>query len=147
MKRFEFPLRAVLTLRKLNQEQALEAYAAAVSEFNAAQDTLAKATSQMEQLTRQLGQQMGDRFSGAMRETYMRALEASRAEAEALKVQLEQAASKRDLRLKEYIEQKRKVEIISHLKDKQEAAHTAAELRKEELEVEEIVVSRLRTLT
>jgi flagellar export protein FliJ len=142
MKKFQFPLHAVLTLRRMKQEQALEAYAQAVQECVQKRNEVLSATRRADDLTLLLTQPEGQTFSARMQQAYLSALDAARTEVKQLEQALTRAEQQKDAQLKEFLDRKRKAEVLEHLREQQKHNHLREEYRKEELEIEDLVMSK-----
>lgn len=142
MKKFEFPLQAILTLRAMKQEQALEVYATSVQDCANKRAEMVSAGRRADDLEKLLGQREGEKYSAAMRQAYLKALEASREEVVRKGKLLEDAEKLKAQRLEEYLDRKRKKEILDNLREKQTQEHLAESYRKEEIEIEDLVISR-----
>lgn len=142
MKTFHFPLAAVLTLRKMKQEQALETYAQAVQDCVQKRNAVLAATRRADDLTLLLMQGEGRRFSASMQQAYLSALDAAQAELAHLEKVLALAEQQKELQLKEFLDRKRKTEVLELLREKQQQEHHREEYRKEEIEIEDLVMAR-----
>jgi flagellar export protein FliJ len=142
MKKYQFPLQAILTLRAMKQEQALEVYARNVQECAVRRSKVIAATRRADDLESVLSQKEGVVFSASMRGAYLRALDASREDVVRHQKSLDEAEKEKEKSLAEYLDRKRKKEILEHLRDKQMKAHLAEGYRKEEVEIEDLVISR-----
>jgi flagellar export protein FliJ len=142
MKKFEFPLQAVLTLRALKQEQALEIYAKSVQDCATKRSDMILATRRADNLELLLDQKTGTLFSASMRVAYLKALDASREEVVRREKMLEEAEKLKEQRLNEFLDRKRKREVLENLNEKQLNEHLAEGYRKEEIEIEDMVISR-----
>jgi flagellar export protein FliJ len=142
MKKFEFPLQAILTLRAMKQEQALEVYAASVQDCANKRTELICAERRSNDLEKLLEQDEGVKFSASMRQAYLKALDASREEVTRREKLLADAEKLKSQRLEEYLDRKRKKEILENLREKQAKEHLAECHRKEEIEIEDIVIAR-----
>ncbi|MBN1404013.1 MAG: hypothetical protein JW942_06050 [Opitutales bacterium] len=142
MKKFQFPLQAILTLRGLKQEQALELYAKSVRSCADRRGELIGATRRMENLEKLISEDGSARFSASMRQAYMKALDEARDETQKREKALEEAEKIKDKQLAEFLERKRQKEILEHLREKQLKEHLAESYRKEEIEIEDLVISR-----
>jgi len=143
MKKFEFRLQSVLTLREMKEEQALEVYAKSVQDCAAKRTEMLMAAQRTERLETLLRQNDGDVFSASMRYAFLLTMNASREElAKRIKL-LEDAETLRAKRLDEYLDRKHKKEILEKLKHRQEENHLAEGRRMEEIEIESLVISRI----
>ncbi len=142
MKKFQFPLQAILTLRGLKQEQALEAYAISVRDCADKRADVLSASRRSEDLERLIGADGEGRFSASMRHAYMKALDESRLELARRNKLLEEAEQVKERKLAEFLDRKRQKEILEHLREKQHKEHLAEGFRKEEIEIEDIVIAR-----
>ena len=145
MKKFKFPLQAVLTLRRMKEEQALEIYAKSVQECASKRADLANFTRRADDLENLLRQKNGEIFSATMRMAYLHSLRASREEVTRRAKLLEDAEKLREKRLGEFLDRKRKKEILENLNARQLENHLAESRRTEEIEIEDLVISRLGT--
>ena len=142
MKKFEFPLQAVLTLRTLKQEQALEIYARSVQDCATKRSEMLSANRRAEDLEHLLDQESGQIFSASMRYAYLKALDASREEVVRREKLLAEAEKLKEQRLNEFLDRKRKKEVLENLSEKQLKEHMAEGFRREEIEIEDMVISR-----
>jgi len=142
MKKFEFPLQAVLTLRALKQEQALEIYAKSVQDCAAKRSSMLVAARRADDLERLLSQNDGTPFSAAMRHAYLKAFDEARDEVLRREAVLAEAEKVKEKHLGEFLDRKRQKEILEHLREKQIKEHMAEGYRKEELEIEDLVIAR-----
>lgn len=142
MKKFEFPLQAILTLRAMKQEQALEIYASSVQDCANKRTDMLAAARRADGLEALLCHEEGVMFSASMRQAYLKALEASREDVARREKLLADAEKLKAQRLEEYLDRKRKKEILENLREKQSKEHLAECYRKEEIEIEDLVISR-----
>lgn len=142
MKKFEFPLQAILTLRAMKQEQALEVYAASVQDCANKHGEVISAERRADNLEKLLAQDKGEHYSASMRQAYLKALDASREDVARKEKILADAEKLKAQRLEEYLDRKRKREILDNLREKQSKEHLAECYRKEEIEIEDIVIAR-----
>lgn len=142
MKKYEFPLQAILTLRAMKQEQALEVYAASVQDCANKRSDMLSAERRADDLEKLLRQGEGEKFSASMRQAYLKALDVSREEVAHREKLLADAEKLKAKRLDEYLERKRNREILDNLREKQTKEHLAECYRKEEIEIEDLVISR-----
>ena len=142
MKKFEFPLQAILTLRTLKQEQALETYAQSVQDCANKRSDVTTAERRSANLETLLEQKDGELYSASMRHAYLKALDASREEVRRRETLLAEAEKLKEKRLQEFLDRKRKREILENLRQKQFEEHRAEGYRKEEIEIEDLVISR-----
>lgn len=142
MKKFEFPLQAILTLRAMKQEQALEVYATSVQDCANKRTDMLSAERRANDLEKLLSQNEGEVYSASMRQAYLKALDASREDVARKEKLLADAEKLKAQRLEEYLERKRKKEILENLREKQSKEHLAESYRKEEIEIEDLVISR-----
>ncbi len=142
MKKFEFSLQAVLTLRALKQEQALEVYAKSVQDCASKRTEVISATRRADGLEKLLEQNDGLVYSASMRHAYLKALDASRDEVLKKEKILAEAEKLKEKHLAEYLDRKRKKEILENLREKKSKEHLAEAYRKEEIEIEDLVISR-----
>lgn len=145
MKKFVFPLQAILTLRELKQEQALETYAKSVQDCAAKRSEMVTAARRADSLEALLGQDGGTPYSASMRAAYLRALDASRDEVSRREKILADAEKAKDKNLAEYLDRKKKREILENLREKKTREHLAEAYRREEIEIEDLVISRRGT--
>jgi flagellar export protein FliJ len=146
MKKFAFPLQAILTLRELKQEQALETYARSVQDCAAKRSEMLVAARRTDSLEALLGRDDGAPYSASMRSAYLRALDASREEVVRKEKVLSDAEKAKDKNLVEYLDRKRKREILENLREKKARTHVTESLRHEEIEIEDLVISRRGTV-
>jgi flagellar FliJ protein len=142
MKKFQFPLQAILTLRSLKQEQALEVYAKSVQDCALKRTEMLSATRRADDFEAILSSGSGTTYSASMYGAYLNALDASREEVKRLEGVLANAEKVKDKNLAEYLERKRQREILEHLREKQLKAHLAEGYRKDEIEIEDLVIAR-----
>ena len=142
MKKFEFPLQAILTLRALKQEQALEAYATSVKDCADKMTDALAAERRADNLERLLSPDTGEKFSASMRSAYLKALDVSREDVAHKRKLLEAAETLKSQRLDEYLDRKRKREVLENLREKRSKEQLAEAYRKEEIEIEDLVISR-----
>jgi len=142
MKKYQFPLQAILTLRALKQEQALEVYAKSVQECATRRTQMISATHRADNLERLIAVDGDNRFSPSMRHAYMKALEVAREEVTHCEKSLSEAEQTKETHLTEFLDRKRKKEILEHLREKQFKEHLSEGYRKEEIEIEDLVISR-----
>lgn len=142
MKKFEFPLQAILTLRSMKQEKALEIYAKSVQDCADKRSQMMNASRRMDDLEKLITTDGSGRFSPAMRQAYMSAFDHAKVELEKREKALEQAEKEKDKHLAEFLDRKRQKEILEHLKEKQLEEHLAESYRKEEVEIEDLVIAR-----
>jgi flagellar export protein FliJ len=143
MKKFEFQLQAVLTLREMKEEQALEIYAKSVRECAAKRAEVARATARVEHLDLLLRQKSGEVFSASMRYAFILTMKASQEDLVKKTKILEDAEILKAKRLGEYLDRKRKKEVLEKLKEHREENHLAEGRRMEEIEIENLVISRI----
>jgi flagellar biosynthesis chaperone FliJ len=77
-----------------------------------------------------------------MQQAYLSALDAARTEVKQLEQALTRAEQQKDAQLKEFLDRKRKAEVLEHLREQQKQNHLREEYRKEELEIEDLVMSK-----
>lgn len=142
MKKFQFPLQAILTLRSMKQEQALEIYAKSVQDCADRRKEWLSASRRREDLEKLIGGESSGRFSASMRLAYMKALDEARLEIARRQEALQKAEEAKELRLAEFLDKKRQKEILEHLREKQLKEHLAECYRKEEIEIEDMVIAR-----
>jgi len=142
MKKFVFPLQAILTLRELKQEQALETYARSVQDCAAKRSDTLTASRRADSLEKLLAQDTGALYSASMRSAYLKALDASREEVLRREKILAEAEKLKEKNLADYLDRKRKKEIIENLREKKSREHLADAYRREEIEIEDLVISR-----
>jgi len=142
MKRFNFPLQAILTLRALKQEQALEIYAKSVQDCAAKRTTMLAAARRADDLERLLSSDDGAPFSAAMRHAYLKALDEVRDEVTRHENVLAEAEKLKEKHLGDFLDRKSQKEILEHLRERQIKEHMAEGYRKEEMEIEDLVISR-----
>ena len=142
MKKFQFPLQAILTLRMLKQEQALEVYAKSVQDCAVKRGEMIGASRRADSLEALLEYGDGALYSASMRQAYLKALDASREEVKRCEGILAEAEKVKEKNLSDYLDRKRQREILEHLREKQLREHLAEGYRKEEIEIEDLVISR-----
>ena len=142
MKKFVFPLQAILTLRELKQEQALETYARSVQDCAAKRSDMLSAARRADSLEKLLSQDSGARYSASMRSAYLKALDASREEVSRREKILSDAEKLKEKNLADYLDRKRKKEILENLREKKQHEHLADGYRREEIEIEDLVIAR-----
>jgi flagellar biosynthesis chaperone FliJ len=142
MKKFEFPLQAVLTLREMKEEQALEIYAKSVQECATKKEDLIKAMRRTDYLENLLQQKTGEKFSASMRYAYLLSMNSSREEVARRTKLYDDAEKLKAKRLEEFLDRRHKKEIIEKLKSRQKENHLAEGRRMEEIEIEDLTISR-----
>lgn len=142
MRPFRFPLEAVLKLRRMKEEKALEAYAQSVNRTMEARASLVKATTRQTEIADMVQNARGQRFTATTQQAYSLALHAARDEAEACRRSLAEANAEQSRRLAAYLETRRQAEVLQKLRANQAERHRLDNLRREEREIEEIVMAR-----
>lgn len=142
MKTFAFSLQSVLTLRKIQQEKALEVYAQAVNRSMELHHELMCALERQDYLAVLIQEQRENNLSAALQQAYAEALEEAETTCHTLQRDAEQAEAVKAERLQEFMQAKQKTEVILKLRDKEETEFIQEELRKEEKEIEDIALSR-----
>lgn len=145
MKPFTFPLEAVLTLRKLEEERALEAYASAVHKCVELRGRSERAGQRQRYLNELIGQQRTHTFSANLQEAYATALDEARDETERTLRDLADAEQQKGERLRDFLLAKQKAEILERLRDKKRRVHHTEEQRREEIMIEDLTISRRAT--
>jgi flagellar export protein FliJ len=143
MKKFEFRLQAVLTLREMKEEQALETYAKSVQDCAAKRAEVVLAAQRLEKLEESLRQKNGEIFTASSRYAFLLNMNASHEDLVRRKKLLKEAEVLRAKRLEEYLDRRHKKEILEKLKGRQKENHLAENRRTEEIEIENNVISRL----
>jgi flagellar export protein FliJ len=142
MRPFRFPLEAVLKLRRMKEEKALEEYAASVNRSMELRTELLKATQRQGDVAAMVEGARGMRFSASSQQAYSLAMHAAREEVEKTRRKLAQANGEKARLLNLYLETRRNAEVLQNLRAKQADKHRLESLRKEEREIEEMVMAR-----
>jgi flagellar export protein FliJ len=141
MKQFRFTLEAVLTLRKMEQEKALEAYAESVSRCLQLRTAVLSAHRRQADLARLLDATRENLFSSAIQEAYLQSMEVARQQAEQLQKNLDTAENEKESRRQFFLSAKRRVDILLNLKDKKKQTYLRETQRNEEKAVEDLVIA------
>jgi flagellar protein FliJ len=138
MKRFRFPLRAVVVLREHCELRAREAFGAAVHAYVRSEEELATIRGRVRQFETALSAGRCEVFSAAAESQSLAGYRrecTSEIEAERAMVAARAAMQQRRI---EYLEAHRKLEVVNRLEEKARQAHRAAGAREEQAAFDEL---------
>jgi flagellar export protein FliJ len=142
VKRFRFPLKPVALLRAHREAQAREAFAAAVRASAQAEAALAAVRQGIAEFEAAIEAGRRERFSAAAEARALAAYRRERLnEAEAGRA-LDAARTVVQQRRADYLEARRRVEVVERLEDQARARHRAEGAREEQAGFDELAVRR-----
>lgn len=142
MRPYKFPLEAVLKLRKMKEEKALDVYAASVNKCIEKRRQLVMAERRHNELTHMVVQGRSNRFSASMQGAYNAALDLARKSIKDAEKAVEQSEREKAGNLKQFLDLKRSAEVLVNLRSTQKEAFEREQQRKEEIEMEDLIMSR-----
>lgn len=144
MKKFSFPLQAVLTLRKMRQDDAMRAYAESMQAHAKKEQEFQLAHLEVDSLIGMLNQPAGSTFSAMDQSAKLAALSSAREQLEKKSEELREAKKLLEERLKAFRTARHEAELLGRLREKQFRTHLNQNTRQEELELEELALARVR---
>jgi flagellar export protein FliJ len=142
MRPYKFPLEAVLKLRKMKEEKALDVYAASVNKCIEKRRQLVIAERRHNELTQMVLNGRSSSFSASMQGAYHAALDLAKTSiGDAIKA-VQKSESEKAGNLKQFLDLKRSAEVLVNLRSTQREAFEHEQQRKEEIEMEDLIMSR-----
>lgn len=142
MKPFTFRLQSVLRLRERDQQDALEAYGDAVRRRQERAHARDRARAHQEAFSRSLAEARSGSFRAADQQALALGWQAAAEEVARSEDHLRRARHTESEALQHFLNRKMETDRLLRLKEKQRLAHRAEAIRAEELEAEEIALSR-----
>lgn len=141
MRKFVFSLEALLKLRRMKEEEALEAYAEAVNATLAAKGRLLDSERRERELQSLMEVARTGSFSPSMQAAYADALGVARSETVKRGKVCEEATAKEEEQLGELLTRRREAEQADRLRTRLEERHNAAEAKAEENMLEDLAMA------
>jgi|GEM_PF-2520261 len=142
MRPYRFPLEAVLKLRKMKEEKALDEYAASVNKCLEKRTALLAAVNREENLMQMVLEGRRGAFSPKMQSAYNAALDDARKSIRTAEKAVNESERQKEKKLTLFLELKQEAEVLVRLRKQQKVAFEKEQLRKEELELEDLIMSR-----
>lgn len=144
MRRFQFTLAAVLTLRESEQEKALEAYAEAMQRRVQAEETCARGQARLGHLQDAVASGRTARFPATEQQAFFQSLLDAEAQLRHSRSLLRREEANERQKLRELLLAKGKVDVLNKLKEKRQQAHEFEEVRLQEKEIDDMISARRR---
>jgi len=144
MKRFQFRLASILTLRLMEQNEAEGKYSAAIEVRRKIEQQILDVQGEYEQVNRFILQSREGGFSPADQAQYGTALENKVQQVAELKDLLQRAKNQENSAREVYIEARKKHELLDKLRERKLADHTAEQLLQEQMESDDLYNARRR---
>jgi len=142
MRPYKFPLEAVLKLRKMKEEKALDVYAASVNKCIEKRRQLVSAERRHGELTQMVIEGRSTSFSASMQGAYNAALDLAKSSIHDAEKSVEESEREKAGNLKQFLDLKRSAEVLVNLRSTQKESFEKDEIRKEEIEMEDLIMSR-----
>jgi len=142
MRPYKFPLEAVLKLRKMKEEKALDVYTASVNKCVEKRKQLVSAERRHNELTQMVVKGRSSSFSASMQGAYNAALDLAQKSIHDAEKAVEKSESEKAGNLKQFLDLKRSAEVLVNLRSTQKSAFEQEQQRKEEIEMEDLIMSR-----
>lgn len=147
MKTFKFRIEALLTLRKSKTTQAIEAYSKAMArtkECKMAYDGLVQRECALKQ---EVQEARTGEFIAGEQVVYQTQIEENKKMMRQLLEMLDEAKKEERMRFQDFLEAKKEEDILVKLKEKKQDAFNKEELKREGIELDDIVQARVRRQT
>ena len=142
MKKFQFRLEALLTLKESKKEKALEAYALALKKRQDLQIAYENKQNTFETLGSNIASARQQPFAPSTQLSFFQNYLRQKDSLEKQKQDLQTASTEEKSRLNEFIQKKKDCDVLAKLKGKKKQQYFADSLRAEEKQIEDIVNSR-----
>jgi flagellar export protein FliJ len=142
MRPFRFTLESVLTLRSREEETARQSYAEALAFQSRTNEALEQAMNDLEALQSELSEKRQATSKRDDQIMFIQAIRQQRSFCDAMTQRLARAAQLVEVRMKLWLDARRKTQVLQKLKDKRSQLHDAEMRRLEEREIEDMISAR-----
>ncbi len=142
MRPFRFTLESVLTLRSREEETARQSYAEALAFQSRTNEALEQAMNDLEALQSELSEKRQATSKRDDQIMFIQAIRQQRSFCDAMTQRLARAVQLVEVRMKLWLDARRKTQVLQKLKDKRAQLHEAEMRRLEEREIEDMISAR-----
>jgi flagellar export protein FliJ len=142
MRPFRFTLESVLTLRSREEETARQSYAEALAFQSRTNEALEQAMNDLEALQSELSEKRQATSKRDDQIMFIQAIRQQRSFCDAMTQRLARAVQLVEVRMKLWLDARRKTQVLQKLKDKRSQLHDAEMRRLEEREIEDMISAR-----
>lgn len=142
MRPFRFTLESVLTLRSREEETARHSYAEALAFQSRTNEALDQAMNDLDALQSELSEKRQATSKRDDQIMFIQAIRQQRSFCDAMTQRLARAVQLVEVRMKLWLDARRKTQVLQKLKDKRSQLHDAEMRRLEEREIEDMISAR-----
>ena len=142
MRPFKFTLESVLTLRSREEETARQSYAEALAFQSRTNEALDQAMNDLDALQSELSEKRQATSKRDDQIMFIQAIRQQRSFCDAMTQRLARAVQLVEVRMKLWLDARRKTQVLQKLKDKRSQIHDAEMRRLEEREIEDMISAR-----
>ena len=142
MRPFRFTLESVLTLRSREEETARQSYAEALAFQARTNEALDQAMNDLDALQSELSEKRQATSKRDDQIMFIQAIRQQRSFCDAMTQRLARAVQLVEVRMKLWLDARRKTQVLQKLKDKRSQIHDAEMRRLEEREIEDMISAR-----
>jgi flagellar export protein FliJ len=142
MRPFRFTLESVLTLRSREEETARQSYAEALAFQARTNEALEQAMNDLDALQSELSEKRQATSKRDDQIMFIQAIRQQRSFCDAMTQRLARAVQLVEVRMKFWLDARRKTQVLQKLKDKRGQLHDAEMRRREEREIEDMISAR-----
>ncbi len=142
MRPFRFTLESVLTLRSREEETARQSYAEALAFQARTNEALEQAMNDLDALQSELSEKRQATSKRDDQIMFIQAIRQQRSFCDAMTQRLARAVQLVEVRMKFWLDARRKTQVLQKLKDKRSQLHDAEMRRREEREIEDMISAR-----
>ncbi len=142
MRPFRFTLESVLTLRSREEETARQSYAEALAFQARTNEALDQAMNDLDALQSELSEKRQATSKRDDQIMFIQAIRQQRSFCDAMTQRLARAVQLVEVRMKLWLDARRKTQVLQKLKDKRSQTHDAEMRRLEEREIEDMISAR-----
>jgi len=142
MRPFRFTLESVLTLRSREEETARQSYAEALAFQARTNEALDQAMNDLDVLQSELSEKRQATSKRDDQIMFIQAIRQQRSFCDAMTQRLARAVQLVEVRMKLWLDARRKTQVLQKLKDKRSQIHDAEMRRLEEREIEDMISAR-----
>ena len=142
MRPFKFTLESVLTLRSREAETARQSYAEALAFQSRTNEALEQAMNDLDALHEELSEKRQATSKRDDQIMFIQAIRQQRSFCDAMTQRLARAAQLVEVRMKLWLDARRKTQVLQKLREKRSQLHNAEMRRLEEREIEDMISAR-----
>ncbi len=142
MRPFRFTLESVLTLRSREEETARQSYAEALAFQARTNEALEQAMNDLDALQSELSEKRQATSKRDDQIMFIQAIRQQRSFCDAMTQRLARAVQLVEVRMKFWLDARRKTQVLQKLKEKRGQLHDAEMRRREEREIEDMISAR-----